>query len=154
MLTLLSTLVGFSSSFLPKIMDYFQDKQDKAHELAMMDKQLAQQIELGELALRKSHVDADTEEFKAVHRHDTANMKHSSQWAATLSSTVRPVITYMFMLLFIVVEISAYYVLIDSGVDAVGAVAIVWDEEITSLFAAILSFWFGGREIRRREGRM
>jgi len=154
MLTLLSSLLGFGTSFLPKVMDYFQDKQDKAHELALMEKQLEQQIQLGELALRKSHIDADTEEFKAVHRHDTAIMKNSSQWSVTLSSTVRPVITYLFMLLFITVEVSAYWVLLNQGVDALGAVAIVWDEEITSLFAAILSFWFGGREIRRREGKL
>ena len=154
MLTLISSLLGFGTSFVPKVLDYFQDKSDKKHELMLMDKQLEQQIQLGELSLRKSHIDADTEEFKAVHRHDTAIMKNASQWSITLSSTVRPVITYLFMFLFITVEVSAYWVLLNQGVDALGAVAIVWDEEITSLFAAILSFWFGGREIRRREGKL
>ena len=154
MLTLLSSMLGFGTSFVPKVLDYFQDKSDKKHELMLMDKQLEQQIQLGELSLRKSHIDADTEEFKAVHRHDTAIMKNASQWSITLSSTVRPVITYLFMFLFITVEVSAYWVLLNQGVDALGAVAIVWDEEITSLFAAILSFWFGGREIRRREGKL
>ena len=154
MLTLISSLLGFGTSFVPKVLDYFQDKSDKKHELMLMDKQLEQQIQLGELSLRKSHIDADTEEFKAVHRHDTAIMKNASQWSITLSSTVRPVITYLFMFLFITVEVSAYWVLLNQGVDALGAVAIVWDEEITSLFAAILSFWFCGREIRRREGKL
>ena len=154
MLTLISSLLGFGTSLVPKVLDYFQDKSDKKHELMLMDKQLEQQIQLGELSLRKSHIDADTEEFKAVHRHDTAIMKNASQWSITLSSTVRPVITYLFMFLFITVEVSAYWVLLNQGVDALGAVAIVWDEEITSLFAAILSFWFGGREIRRREGKL
>jgi ABC-type multidrug transport system fused ATPase/permease subunit len=139
---------------MPKVLDYFQDKQDKKHELMLMDKQLEQQIQLGELALRKTHVEADTEEFKAVHRHDTAMVKASAKWAATYSATVRPTITYLFMLLFITVEISAYYALISKGMAATDALSIVWDAEITSLFAAILSFWFGGREIRRREGRV
>jgi len=154
MLTLFSSLLGFGTSFMPKVLDYFQDKQDKKHELMLMDKQLEQQIQLGELALRKTHVEADTEEFKAVHRHDTAMVKASSKWAATYSATVRPTITYLFMLLFITVEISAYYALISKGMAATDALSIVWDAEITSLFAAILSFWFGGREIRRREGRV
>jgi len=154
MLTLFSSLLGFGTSFMPKVLDYFQDKQDKKHELMLMDKQLEQQIQLGELALRKTHVEADTEEFKAVHRHDTAMVKASAKWAATYSATVRPTITYLFMLLFITVEISAYYALISKGMAATDALSIVWDAEITSLFAAILSFWFGGREIRRREGRV
>jgi len=154
MLTLFSSLLGFGTSFMPKVLDYFQDKQDKKHELMLMDKQLEQQIQLGELALRKTHVEADTEEFKAVHRHDTAMVKTSAKWAATYSATVRPTITYLFMLLFITVEISAYYALISKGMAATDALSIVWDAEITSLFAAILSFWFGGREIRRREGRV
>ena len=58
------------------------------------------------------------------------------------------------MLLFITVEISAYTALLTKGVAATDALNIVWDQDITSLFAAILSFWFGGREIRRREGRV
>lgn len=153
MLTLFSSLLGFGTSFMPKVLDYFQDKQDKKHELMLMDKQLEQQIQLGELALRKTHIEADTEEFKAVHRHDTAMVKNSAKWAATYSATVRPTITYLFMLLFITVEISAYYALISKGMAATDALSIVWDAEITSLFAAILSFWFGGREIRKREGR-
>ena len=154
MLTLFSSLLGFSTSFVPKILDFFQDKQDKKHELALMDKQLEQQIKLGELGIRKTHIEADTEEFKAVHTHDTAIMSKASTWSVTYSSTVRPTITYLFMLLFITVEISAYYVLLSKGVAATDALSIVWDQDITSLFAAILSFWFGGREIRRREGRL
>ena len=153
MLTLLSSLLGFGTSFVPKVLDYFQDNSDKKHELMLMDKQLEQQIKLGELGLRKSHIEADTEEFKAVHRHDTAIVKQSAKWAATYSATVRPTVTYMFMLLFVTVEISAYYALVSKGVAATDALSIVWDQDITSLFAAILSFWFGGREIRRREGR-
>ena len=38
MLSLLGSVLGFGTSFLPKVMDFFQDKQDKAHELNMMDK--------------------------------------------------------------------------------------------------------------------
>ena len=65
MLSLLGSVLGFGTSFLPKVMDYFQDKQDKAHELEMMDKQLDQQKALGELALRRTHVEAEIEETKA-----------------------------------------------------------------------------------------
>ena len=43
MLSLLGSVLGFGTSFLPKVMDYFQDKEDKKHELLLMDKQIQQQ---------------------------------------------------------------------------------------------------------------
>ena len=46
MLTLLSTLVSFLSGGLPRILDFFQDKQDKKHELALAQLQMQQQLEL------------------------------------------------------------------------------------------------------------
>ena len=67
MLTLLSSLLGFGTSFMPKILDYFQDKSDKKHELMLMDKQLEQQLKLGELGLRKAHIEADTEAVSYTH---------------------------------------------------------------------------------------
>ena len=41
MLSLVGSLLGFTTSLLPKVMDYFQDRQDKALELAVMDKQMS-----------------------------------------------------------------------------------------------------------------
>ena len=41
MLTLLSTLMGFGTSFVPKILDFMQDRKDKSHELSVMAMQLS-----------------------------------------------------------------------------------------------------------------
>ena len=35
MMTLITTLISFLSGGLPKLLDFFQDKQDKKHELAL-----------------------------------------------------------------------------------------------------------------------
>jgi len=43
MLSLLGSLLGFGTSFLPKVMEFFQDKQDKKHELQVMEVQIRQQ---------------------------------------------------------------------------------------------------------------
>jgi hypothetical protein len=66
MLSLLGSLLGFGTSFLPKLMDYFQDKQDKKHELQLMDKQLEQQIQIGNQKLDMVHVEADIRETEAL----------------------------------------------------------------------------------------
>ena len=66
MLSLFGSLLGFGTSFLPKIMDYFQDKQDKAHELKLMSAQIYQQKALGEIKLQHMHVEAEIKETAAL----------------------------------------------------------------------------------------
>ena len=95
MISLIGSLLGFGTSFLPKVMDYFQDRQDKAHELQLMDKQLEQQIQIGNQKLDMVHVEADIRETEALLKSQTSLTKQSSQWITDLAASVRPFITYL-----------------------------------------------------------
>ena len=66
MLSLLGSVLGFGTSFLPKVMDYFQDRQDKAHELSLADKQLEQQIQIGAQKMQMMDITADIEETNGI----------------------------------------------------------------------------------------
>jgi hypothetical protein len=46
MLTLLSTLISFLMGGLPKILDFFQDRADKKHELNLAQMQITRELEL------------------------------------------------------------------------------------------------------------
>ena len=63
MLTLLGSVLGFGTSFLPRVMDYFQDKADKKHELEIMTRQ-------AEIQLDKTAIDANIREVETIHEHD------------------------------------------------------------------------------------
>ena len=146
MLSLLGSVLGFGTSFLPKVMDFFQDKQDKKHELAIMEVQIRQQKEVAVQQLEMVNVEADIREIEAIQK----SVKNTDvKWIDGLRGSVRPVITYCFFGLFIFVEISAYVSLTASGISSLQAVQLVWDDEIMALFAAVLSFWVGGRAINR-----
>jgi hypothetical protein len=140
MLTLLGSLIGFGSSFLPKVMDYFQDKSDKAHELEVMTRQ-------AEIQLDKTAIDANIREVETVHEHDAA--LDGGSFVNGLRASVRPIITYLFMALFVAVEIATYYLLIKSGVAPGEALVAAWNEQIMALWASILAFWFGGRQFKK-----
>ena len=56
MLTLFSTLMSFLSGGLPRLLDFFQDKSDKKHELEMAQMQIER-----ELQLKKAKLDQDTD---------------------------------------------------------------------------------------------
>lgn len=145
MLSLLGSLLGFGTSFLPKIMDYFQDRQDKAHELAMMDKQLEQQVRLGELALKRSHVEADIEETKALMRHSSKLQGSADQWVVNLAATVRPLITYLLFAEFVTLTFLLALGYIDNGM-----YQLIWNNEFQAIWAAVVSFWFGSRTLARK----
>ena len=46
MMTLFTTLISFLSGGLPKLLDFFQDKQDKKHELALAQSLVQSQLEM------------------------------------------------------------------------------------------------------------
>lgn len=149
MLTLLGSLLGFGTSIIPAILKMFTDKADKAHELAVMDKQIEAQKVTGAQRLQEINVDADIRETEALQ----ASMRPTGvKWADGLTASVRPVITYAFFGLFIFVEVSSYFLLIRAGVEPLQTGSIIWNEEIQALFAGIISFWFGHRSMHKAVG--
>ena len=146
MLSLVGSLLGFGTSFLPKVMDFFQDKQDKKHELAVMEVQVRQQKEAASQKLEAINVEADIREVEALQK---SMQPVGVPWIDGLRGSVRPVITYSFFLLFVFVEVSAYLSLTARGVSGLDAAGLIWDEDTKALFAAVISFWFGGRAIAR-----
>jgi len=141
MFTLIGSALGFATSFLPKIVDYFQRKEDNKHELAMLEAMAKNKRE--EMAL-----DAQIREVETIHEHDARIS--GGKFIDSLRASVRPVITYLFVALFIFVEVSAYLIMLDKGVSALEASQMVWSAEINGLFAAIISFWFGGRTFGKK----
>jgi len=127
-------------------MDYFQDKQDKKHELAIMEVQIRQQKELAVQKLEMVNVEADIREVEALQK---SVQNTGVKWIDGLRGSVRPVITYAFFGLFLFVEVSAYLALTASGISSLDAVQLTWDDQTQALFAAVISFWFGGRAINR-----
>ena len=137
MLTLLGSLLGFGTSLIPKVIDFFQDKADKKHELEVMTRQ-------AEIQLDKTAIDANIREIETIHEHDAA--LDGGGFINGLRASVRPVITYLFMGLFLAVEISTYVLLLNKGLPPGEALIGVWNDQVLCMWSAILAFWFGGRQ--------
>ncbi|MBF0129656.1 MAG: hypothetical protein HQL33_06665 [Alphaproteobacteria bacterium] len=75
-------------------------------------------------------------------------------WVDALAGTVRPMVTYAFFALFAAVKGAALYVLVSvEGILLAQALPQIWDGETAALFAAVMSFWFGGRALQKMRGR-
>ena len=121
-------------------MDYFQDKADKKHELEIMTRQ-------AEIQLDKTSIDANIREVETIHEHDAS--LDGGGFVNALRASVRPVITYIFMALFVGVEVTTYYLLIQNGVAPGDALVAAWDDQVMAMWASILAFWFGGRQFKK-----
>lgn len=167
MLTIVSTLVSFLMGGLPKIFDFLQDRSDKKHELQLAQMQTEREMQLlaagyaaqqhiEEIKLDeiKTQTEADNKqvligaqqaEMAAIYAHDTSLNEGTSQWMKDLRASVRPVITYGFFFLLVAIDATLAYKGISSGVEFNVLADQLWDDETQALFAAILSFHFGGR---------
>lgn len=145
MLTLLGSLLGFLSAGLPKLFEFFQQKQDNQLKMQMLQAQI-QAAQVGkEFDLKVFHEKKDFDEQRILIEHDIA-MKDN--W---LSASVRPVITYLFFFIFASVKISMIWHAIATGTDFYSAMQMTWDEETQAIFAAIISFWFGSRAMNKNK---
>jgi hypothetical protein len=144
MLSLLGSLLGFGTSFLPSILNFFKEKRDQSHELAMMDKQLEQQIAIGAQKLQMTHVDADIRESEALLKHDAKLNEKASRWVVNMSASVRPVMTYLFFVEFFALSAAVFFDVISKE-----EYNQIWNDPTQALFATVVSFWFGSRTFNR-----
>jgi hypothetical protein len=166
MLTLLSTLISFLMGGLPKILEFFQAKQDKAHELALAQLQITRELELRKAGFeaqeRVEHIKSEqlaTEsaantaqvligaqqaEMQAIYAHDTALNEGTSQWMKNLRASVRPVITYGFFFLLVFVDLAGFWYGYYMSVPFNDMLEMLWDSDTQALFASIIAFHFGG----------
>ena len=149
MIALLGSLLGFGTSFLPQVLDFFKQKQEhknKLEELKLRGELAAQGVDLQIKVLDKQ---AEIEETKAIYNY--ANP--TTGFAAGLAASVRPVITYLFFALFIATKAVIMLQVIGDDQPWTIGVDLMWDQETAALFAAIVSFWFGNRTVSKFMGK-
>jgi hypothetical protein len=145
MLSIVGSLIGFGSSFLPKVMDFFQDKQDKKHELSLQDKVLESQLKLGVQKLEATKLEGDTKEIEVIHKEHRDITLKASKFFVNLSASVRPVITYVFFLEFMLLTLAVF-----RGWITKEQFQMIWNTDIQAVWAGVVCFWFGSRSFNRK----
>lgn len=161
MMTLITSLLSFLASGVPKIIDFFQNRQDSSHELEMAKIQANLQLELQKAGfVAQQHVEeirtdqieaqAAASEAIALYQHDAEIGKGASQWVINMRDSVRPVITYGLFILMVAVEIATAWYGWRHDVDFKELRTQIWGEDMQLAWIAVLSFWFGSRVFSRK----
>lgn len=147
MMALLGSLLGFGTSFLPEVLNYFKANQEHKHNLERMQLEMDLMSKRAELKIQILDKEADIAETEGLYSHDQG--LDGGGFVNALRASVRPVITYVFFGLFVAIKVTALIALMDSGVEMGRALSMLWDSETSALFSCVLSFWFGGRALQK-----
>ena len=160
MMTILSTVLSFLMGGVPKILDIFQDKADKKHELElarmqteremqMMAAGYAAQTKVEEIRTEQVQINADMQTHMALLQHDTESAKGASLWVINARAMVRPAITYGMFLLLVFVDVFGFLYAFHREVAFDQALNLLWDDDSQQIFASIIAFYFGGQAFKR-----
>ena len=167
MLTLFSSLISFLMGGLPKILEFFQDRADKKHELALAAMQTERELALKKAGLeaqeRIEHIQTEQiqinaevtnaqtamQERQSLYAHDIALGQGASTWVTNMRAATRSVITYGMFAMFMFVEIFGFYYAWHTNVEFTVALDNLWDDETQIIWACIVSFWFGGQAFKK-----
>jgi hypothetical protein len=175
MLTLLSTLLSFLMGGLPKLMDFFQDRADKAHELELARMQTERELTLKKAGLEAQEhieaihldeikvqadvasqqakvamVNAKLQERQALYAHDIEISKGASQWVTNARAMVRPILTYGMFALLVFVDVAGFLYAWHSNVPFTECLDQLWDNDTQLIWASIVAFWFGSQAFEKK----
>lgn len=159
MLTILGSLIGGLFRLAPELFAFLDKKHDRAHELSMLDKQLALDKFRAEAGERIAVIDAeksvDIAEIQALIAGAQAQSRPTGNPKVdALNATVRPVLTYWWCIgLSTAALVAEFAVLYQAGVGLASSFNVIWGEEEKAIVASIFSFWFLDRALRHRRRR-
>jgi hypothetical protein len=163
MLSLFSTLGGLLISGLPKLLEFFQNKADQAHELrlaalqnerelAMAAQGFAAQLKIEEVRTDQVAMETDARMTEAALEHDAKVLEKASTWVANYVGTVRPTVTYIFVIELVAINaFMAIYLwqrpeMITSIDDIIRYSDLIFSSDEMAMLGGIIGFWFGSRQ--------
>jgi hypothetical protein len=162
MLSLFSTIGGLLVSGLPSLLGFFQDKSDKAHELELAKMQTERELQMMERGfiaqqkveeIRTDQVEMQTaaQMQNAALDHDKKVLEKASTWVVNYVGTVRPTVTYLFVIELVLINFWLCYKLFSmpgliSGVDDLTIISeLIFSSDEMAMLGGIIGFWFGSR---------
>jgi hypothetical protein len=162
MLSLLSTLGGLLISGLPKLLDFFQNKADQKHELALARVQIERELQLAaqgfaaqarmeEIRTDQIAMQTEAQMTEAALKHDEKVLDRASKWVANYVGTVRPTVTYIFILELVAINAAiAWYAFNQPGLvknidDLIRVTDVIFSQDEMAMLGATVGYWFGSR---------
>lgn len=154
---IIGSLIGGVFRLAPEVFKFFDKKNEREHELKMFDRQceleqVRGQMKLAEIgAARDAAVDVGVmDAFNAAINQQAEMAKAAGGWAAKLSASVRPVVTYWVILLWSFVHLWYAFQAWDGGAPAKEVFSTMMTTDFMALISGTINYWFLDRTLKQR----
>lgn len=151
------SLLGGMFRLAPEVLKWLDRKNERAHELAMFDRQCDLEKARGDQKLaeigaqRDAAIDSGAmEAFKAAIEQQTSMTKAAGGWVASLSASVRPVMTYYILALYGAVKVCVIAAEVAAGNPIITVLPSVWTSDDMAVFAGVVNYYFLDRSLMKR----
>lgn len=154
----LGSVLGGVFRLVPEFLKAFDRKNERSHELSMFDRQCrleeqrgAQKMaEIG--AVRDLAVDAGAmTAFNSAIEQQTEMVKAAGKgWVASLSASVRPVLTYYLLLMYGAVKIALISLSVQGDMPMSEAILKNWTPDDMALLMGVINYWMLDRSLAKR----
>lgn len=141
----------------PELFKLWDKRHERTHELEMLRVQCDLEKTRGEFRLQEATVQREGSTDVAVLGAYEAAIKAQAQsdkaaggWAASLSASVRPLVTYGFVGTYLLLTIVVAGEMLMRGADMADVARYVLTADFIALTAGTVSFWFMNRTLERR----
>lgn len=157
--TLFGTLFGGVFRLAPEILKWLDRKDERAHEIAMLDKQLEADKLKGDQAQRLADTQADASigasEIQAIIEATKAqSMQTGIAWVDALNALIRPLLALQWLIvLWPAVIVAGFALAVLHGADPLVALKAAFGVDEKAMAASVASFWLVDRSLRKLFGR-
>jgi len=154
---LLGSIFGGIFRMAPEVLKFFDKKNERQHELNMFARQceletLRGQQKLAEIgAQREAAMDVGVmDAFNNAITQQAEMVKAAGGWVASLSASVRPVVTYWVLFVWSFIHIWYAWSSMNSGLDATEVFKLFMSPDFSALLGGTINFWFLDRTLAKR----
>jgi hypothetical protein len=151
------SLLGGLFRLAPEVLKFLDKKNERGHELEMFNRQCELEAQRGQQkmaeigAQHEATVDAGVmNAFNAAIESQTEMVKVAGGWAASLSASVRPVVTYWILLVWSCVHLWMAYSSWRTGMEPTEVFKLMMSADFSALVSGTLNYWFLDRTLAKR----
>ena len=141
----------------PEVLKFFDKKNERAHEMLMFSRQceleqIRGQMKLAEIgAQREAAVDVGVmDAFNSAIEQQATMVKAAGGWSASLSASVRPVVTYWILLIWSLAHFWYAWTGYRTGLDPTEVFKLFMAPDFSALLAGTINYWFLDRTLKQR----
>lgn len=149
---LLGGVFGGLLRLAPEALKFFDQKNERKHELAMLEAEMRFAQVKGEIAMRQTEAQMTMAEVDAIgeaFKEQSQTARAAGKVVAAISALVRPFVTYLFVLAYAAVKVAAFLIALEQNGDWKAVLTSMWGVDDMAVLNMILSFWFVGRVYER-----